>query len=126
MSLAFIEFGALVLGVLLALWAGVSPTKFLRRVYRGTDVFVVLTLNGQTQVYKNPNQPFVHEDKPLEAIPHEIFYSDQYDTYYNVCWFDCGTLFRCMHTFHRTEDNALYCDKRGVPSSFIGKVLEER
>lgn len=58
-------------------------------------------------------------------VPNEILMSDWFETYYSVCWFECGTLFRCGHSFHKTEDNARYCDKYLGHGMLIGKVLEE-
>jgi hypothetical protein len=67
------------------------------------------------------------EDKPLDIVPTEIFTSDKYETYYNVCWFDGqGTLQRCKHSYHRTEENATYCKYAGLEHTIIGKVLEQR
>ena len=99
--------------------------KFLRGYFRGVDVYVFLVVDGNTVAYKNPRGLFGYEDKPLDLVPHEILYSDQCETYYNVCWFDCGALFRCGHSFHRAEENARYCDKF-VKGALIGKILEER
>jgi hypothetical protein len=104
--------------------------RFLRGVLRGpeggADVFVVVSVAGKDLVYKNPNRPYNDEDKPLETIPPEIFRPDQYETYYNICWFDCGTLFRCGHSYHRTPENAANCAHSETVGSFIGKVMEER
>ncbi len=90
------------------------------------DVYVVVTINGQTSAHKNPAELLGHPDEPLEMIPNEILVSERFETYYNVCWFECGTLYRCGHSFHRTEENARYCDKRAGVGAVIGKVLEER
>jgi hypothetical protein len=100
--------------------------KFLRGYFRGVDVYVVLTLEGKTVAYKNPRGLLGHEDEPLEMVPHEIFYSEQFETYYNVCWFECGALYRCGHSFHRAPENARYCDRATIAGSLIGKILEER
>jgi hypothetical protein len=100
--------------------------KFLRGYFRGLDVYVVLTFDGKTLAYENPRGVFGHEDKPLDVVPYEIFYSDRYETYYNICWFDCGALYRCQHRFHRASENALYCGRTKIEGSVIGKVLEER
>jgi hypothetical protein len=37
-----------------------------------------------------------------------------------------GTLLRCQHSLHRTEENAPYCEKNLGQGMLIGKVLEER
>lgn len=52
--------------------------------------------------------------------------SDRFETYYNLCWFECGTLFRCGHSFHWTEESARSCDRNIGEGTLIGKVLEER
>ena len=117
----------LVLLVLLLIIGG--PTlvrKFLRGYFRGVDVYVIVTINGQTSAYKNPRELLGHPDTPLDMIPNEILMSERFETYYNVCWFECGTLYRCGHSYHRTEENARYCDKQAGAGAFIGKVLEER
>jgi hypothetical protein len=100
--------------------------KFLRGLIHGADLYVVFETNGKTVVIKNPGRSGL-EDPPLEVVPTEIFTSDHYETYYNVCWFDTiGTLHRCVHRYHRTVENAAYCKENGTEHSFIGKVLEER
>jgi hypothetical protein len=114
------------LAVLLLVGGAPFVKKFLRGHFHGADVYVVLTLDGKTLAYKNPKGILGQEDKPLDIVPHEIFYSDQFETYYNVCWIDCGTLYRCGHSFHQTHESALYCDKAKVEGHLIGKVLEER
>jgi len=70
--------------------------KFLRGLVVGSDLYVVLEIDGKTLVYKNPYRYLTSpEDKPLDIVPTEIFTSDKYETYYNVCWFDGqGTLQR--------------------------------
>lgn len=100
--------------------------RFLYGRFHGANLFVVLEVNGQTLVYKNPRQYFGIEDFPLTEMPHEIFDPSAYETYYNVCWFDCGTLFRCDHMRHRTKEDAAQCYTNGVAGSMIGKILEER
>jgi hypothetical protein len=100
--------------------------KFLHGFFRGVDVYVTFAQNGKNVVYKNPAGRLGHEDKPLDVVPREIFDSEKYEPYYNVCWFECGALFRCEHSFHRARENALYCDKAKTEGSFIGEVLEER
>ena len=99
--------------------------KFLRGFFRGVDLYVLLTVDGRTAAYKNPRGEVGLDDTPLEMIPYEILSSDQFETYYNVCWWDGGTLLRCEHSFHRTEENARYCEKN-IEGVLIGKVLEER
>lgn len=102
--------------------------KFLRGLVIGSDLYVVLEIDGKTLVYKNPYRYLTSpEDKPLDIVPTEIFTSDKYETYYNVCWFDGqGTLQRCEHSYHRTEENATYCKYAGLEHTIIGKVLEQR
>ena len=121
---------AFVLVLLVALLLGGLPLvrKFLRGLFAGArnDVYVFLTIDGQTVCYKNPNSPHVHEDEPLLMVPYEILESSEYDTYYNVCWFDAGVPFRCEHSFHRKPENALYCKKINIEGVLIGKVLEQR
>ena len=78
----------------------------------------------KTVAYKNPQGILGQEDEPLLLLDH-ILYSDQSETYDNVCWFDCGAWFRCKHAFHRTQENAHDCDEY-VEGAMIGKVLEER
>jgi hypothetical protein len=118
---------AFALGTGLALLVGGFPLarKFARRLFTGNEVYVILTRNGQMEVYENPNAPFGHEDEPLLMIPFDVLESNEYDAYYNICWFDAGVLLRCEHSFHRKPENAMYCDKVDVPGSMIGKVLEK-
>jgi len=102
--------------------------KFLRGLVLGSDLYVVLEIDGKTLVYKNPYRYLTSpEDKPLDIVPTEIFTSDKYETYYNVCWFDGqGTLQRCEHAYHKTEENAAYCEYAGLEHTVIGTVLEQR
>jgi len=102
--------------------------KFLRGLVLGSDLYVVLEIDGKTLVYKNPYRYLTSpEDKPLDIVPTEIFTSGKYETYYNVCWFDGqGTLQRCEHAYHKTEENATYCEYAGLEHTVIGKVLEQR
>jgi hypothetical protein len=100
--------------------------KFLRGYFQDWDVYVILILDGKTVAYKNPTGLLGHEDKPLDMVPNEILDSDKYEIYYNVCWFECGTLHRCEHSFHRTPDNALHCDITKPEGYLIGKILQER
>jgi hypothetical protein len=116
----------LLLAVGLLLGGPPLTRKFLRGFFRGVDVYVTFARNGKRVVYKNPAGLLGHEDKPLDALPDEIFDSSKFETYYNVCWFECGTLFRCEHSFHHARENALYCDRAKIEGSFIGEVLEER
>jgi hypothetical protein len=100
--------------------------KFVYGLFHGANVFVLVPENGKTLVYKNPREVIGLEDPPLDTIPPEIVASDRYETYYNVCWFDGGTLLRCKHSFHRRPENALYCDRIGIEGCFVAQVLEER
>jgi hypothetical protein len=102
--------------------------KFLRGLVLGSDLYVVLEIDGQRLVYKNPYRWLTSpEDKPLEVVPSEIFTSEKYETYYNVCWFDLqGTLQRCEHSYHRTEENARFCKSAEMEHTVIGKVVEQR
>jgi hypothetical protein len=121
--------GVLFLSIVVLAALGVPiARKFLRGLVLGSDLYVVLEIDGHTLVYKNPYRRLTSpEDKPLEVVPTEIFTSDQYETYYNVCWFDLqGTLQRCEHSYHRTEENATYCKFAGLEHTVIGKVLEQR
>jgi hypothetical protein len=119
---------AFLIMLLLLLVLGGTPLvgKFLRGYFRGMEVYVILTVSGNTVAYKNPSGLLGHEDKPLDMIPNEILHSDQYGTYYNVCWFECGTLFRCEHSTHRTRDEAMTCKLTKIEGYLIGKVLEEQ
>ena len=113
--------------ILLLLVLG-GPTlvwKFLRGYFRGVDVYVIVTVDGRTLAYKNPIELLGHPDEPLDMVPNEILMSAQFETYYNVCWFECGTLFRCGHSFHKTEENARYCAKNVGEGMIIARVLEE-
>ncbi len=94
--------------------------------FRGANVFVFIESDGKILLYKNPREMIGLEDPPLEVIPPELLNPDLYEAYYNVCWFDRGTLIRCKHSFHRKPQNALYCDQINVEGSFIAKVMEER
>jgi hypothetical protein len=119
---------AFLMALLLALIVG-GPTlvrKFLRDFFSGHDVYVFLTINGREVCYKNPNREFVHEDVPLLMIPYEILRSPDYETYFNLCWFDAGALFRCVHAYHRTPENAMYCERISIENCLIGKILEQR
>ena len=102
--------------------------KFLRGLVVGSDLYVVLEIDGKTLVYKNPNRYLMSpEDKRPDILPAEIFDSDKFETYYNVCWFDGqGLLRRCEHSYHRTEENATYRKYAGLEHTIIGKVLEQR
>lgn len=114
--------------LLLAFFLG-GP-ELVRRLLRGysgrKNLYVLVTINGQTVAYKNPQSLLGEEDTPLNAVPNEIFHSNQFDDYYNVCWFDCRALFRCGHSFHRTSDNARNCDSTAIDGHLIGRILEER
>lgn len=119
---------AFLMALLLAFIVGgpVLAHKFLRDFFVGHDVYVLLTIEGKEVCYKNPNRRFVHEDFPLLMIPYEILHSPDYETYYNVCWFDAGALFRCGHSYHRTPENAMYCERVSIENSLIGRILEQR
>ena len=89
--------GIVFFSILLLAALGVPMAKkFLRGLLvKGADLYVVFDVDGRTVAFKNPGRSFP-EDKPLDPIPTEIFTSNQYETYYNVCWFDGdGTLHRC-------------------------------
>lgn len=101
--------------------------KFLRGLIFGSDLYVVFEVNGHQLVYKNPGRIGTIQDEALEVVPAEIFTSDQYETYYNICWFDGnGALRRCGHSYHRNAENATYCNLAATEHSFIGKILEQR
>jgi hypothetical protein len=119
---------ALLIVLILALAAVGVPAarRFLYGVFHGTNVFVFVPSNGKTVIYKNPREWIGLEDPPLEALPPEVAASDRYEEYYNVCWFDSGTLLRCKHSYHRKPENALYCEKTKMDGFFIARVLEER
>jgi hypothetical protein len=88
-------------------------------------VYVFLTIDKELVCYKNPNRAG-HEDIPMVLVPYDLLQSPDYETYYNVCWYDAGTLFRCGHTYHRMPENARYCKRVSIENSLIGKVLEQR
>ena len=71
---------AFALGIGLAVLVGGFPLarKFVTRLFTGNEVYVILTRNGQMEVYKNPNAPYVHEDTPLLMIPYDILESKEY------------------------------------------------
>jgi hypothetical protein len=119
---------ATVLGIILVLAVAGVPVarRFLYGYFHGVSVFVFVEHGGKTLLYKNPREVFGLEDDPLEVVPPELLDPARYETYYNVCWFDSGTLIRCKHSFHRNPQNALYCDMIRVEGSFIAKVMEER
>ncbi len=119
---------ATVFGIILLLAAAGVPLarRFVYGYFHGANVFVFVEVEGKTLVYKNPREVIGIPEVPLETIPNEIRYSDQYETYYNVCWFDSDTLLRYGHSYHRKPENALYCDKINVAGAFVGKILEER
>lgn len=118
----------IVLGTILLLAALGVPVarRFVYGLFHGANVFVFVEADGKTVIYKNPREVIGLEEDPLEMPPPEVFDSDRYETYYNVCWFDSGTLIRCKHSFHHKRENALYCDQINVEGAFIAKVLEER
>ena len=74
---------AFALGIGLALLVGGVPLarKFATRLFTGNEVYVILTRNGQMEIYKNPNAPHLHEDKPLLVIPYDVLESKEYETY---------------------------------------------
>jgi hypothetical protein len=113
------------LAVLFLLGGTTFVRKFLRGFFRGVDLYVLLNVDGKTVAYKNPRGLVGLDDTPLDMLPYEILSSDQFETYYNVCWWAGGTLLRCEPSFHRTGENARYCDKN-IEGTVIGKVLEER
>jgi len=119
---------AFVMAILLALAVGgpALAKKFAHRLFVGNEIYVFLTIDGRLVCYKNPNSPNIHEDEPLLMVPYQILESSEFDTYFNVCWFDAGVLFRCEHSFHRTQENATYCQRNEIAGSQIGKVLERR
>jgi hypothetical protein len=116
----------LMLIILFLLGGPVFVRKFLRGYFRGVDLYVFLTLEGQTVAFKNPRGIIGQEDKAMEVIPHHVAYSDRFESYYNICWFDSGSLQRCEHSFHRTPQSALYCDTTKRYGCLVGKVFEEQ
>lgn len=118
--------GIMLIALTLAALGVPIARRFIYGYFHGANLYVLLTVNGQTMVYKNPRQYFGIEDEPLQLVPNEIFDDTLYETYYNVCWFDLGTLFRCEHAFHRTREDAAQCYATGAKGSMIGKILEER
>ena len=118
--------GIMLIALTLAALGVPIARRFIYGYFHGANLYVLLTVNGQTMVYKNPRQYFGIEDEPLQIVPNEIFDDTLYETYYNVCWFDLGTLFRCEHAFHRTREDASQCYATGATGSMIGKILEER
>lgn len=100
--------------------------KFVHGHFYGANVFVFVEVDGKTLLYKNPREVIGLEDDPLTTIPPELTDPNLYETYYNVCWFDHGTLVRCKHSFHHKPQNALYCDQINIEGSFIARVMEER
>lgn len=114
--------------VMIAAIAGVPlARKFLRGLARGTNLYVIVTVDGRTFAYKAPPSSLIPMNTPLAEVPQEILASPDYETYYNICWFDgLGTLHRCGHDYHRTEEMASYCRLNSTAHSFIGKILEQR
>jgi hypothetical protein len=125
-SVSVFHLSVLAIILLLAALGVPLARKFVYGYFHGVNVFVFVEANGKTLLYKNPREVIGLEDDPLEIIPAELSNSERYETFYNVCWFDCGTLIRCKHSFHSKPQSALYCDKINVESSFIAKVMEER
>jgi len=123
-----VEIEAAVILVILLLAALGLPfaRRFLHGYFHGATVFVLVPTDGKILIYKNPRGIIGLEDPPLEVLPPEVASSDRYETYFNVCWFDSGTLLRCGHSFHRKPENALYCDKIKTEGCFVAEVLEER
>lgn len=127
-SYTLLSVGLFMLVVLIAAIAGVPlARKFLRGLTRGTNLYVLFSVDGKTFAYKAPQRAFIQMDTPLAEVPQEILASPDYATYYNICWFDgLGTLHRCGHDYHRTEEMASYCRLNSTAHSFIGKILEQR
>jgi hypothetical protein len=118
---------AIVVVILLLAALGIPlARRFIYGYVHGPNVFVFVPSDGKILIYKNPRGVIGLEDPPLEILPPEVLSSGQYETYYNVCWFDSGTLLRCNHSYHRKPGNALYCDKIKTKDCFIAEVLEER
>ena len=103
-----------------------AARRFVYGYFHGANLYVLLTVKGRTVVYKNPPEHFGFEDHPMGVPPADLFDSARYETYYNVCWFDTGTLYRCQHAFHRTPEEAGQCSRNNVPGSMIGTIVEER
>jgi hypothetical protein len=75
-----IAFVIMVIGLLIP-GGPILVKKFLRGYFRGVDVYVFLTLHGREVAYKNPEGWVGHEDAPLAMLPHELSYSDKFETY---------------------------------------------
>ncbi|HEY6371471.1 MAG TPA: hypothetical protein VIX37_12905 [Candidatus Sulfotelmatobacter sp.] len=58
---------------------------------------VLLTVDGKTVAYENPQGEVGLHNTPLDMIPDEILSFDQFETYYNVCRWDGEALLRCQH-----------------------------
>ncbi len=112
--------------ILLILGGPTLAWKFLRGYFRGVDVYVVLEKDGRTLAYKNPQALLGHEDQPLDSLPNEVMDLKRFQPYYNICWFECGTLYRCGHSTHRTQKDAWRCKDANVRDCFVGTVYEER
>ena len=100
--------------------------KFLRGYFRGVDVYVVVEKGGRTLAYKNPQGLLGHADHPLDFMPNEVMDLKRFQPYYNICWFECGTLYRCGHGTHRTEKSAWECKDANIKDCVVGTVYEER
>jgi hypothetical protein len=125
----WISISGILMFVILALAVLGEPIakKFLRGLAGATSVYVTFELDGKTLVFKDPGRGYPEADRPLNAIPAELFMPDKFEISYNVCWFDdLGILGRCDHPLHRTVEEAARCQLSVTPHSFIGKVLEER
>ncbi len=112
--------------ILLLLGGPPLVKKFLRGKFVGMDVYIILTINGKTVAFRNPRSAVGHEDQPLDMVPNELFYSDRFGEYYNVCWFEYGALFRCGHSVHRTPEEAQSCKLTKIQGHLIGRILEEQ
>jgi len=112
--------------LLLAVLGVPLARRFVYGYFHGTNVFVFVESGEKTLLYKNPREMIGLEDDPLETIPPELLDPKLYETYYDVCWFNSGTLIRCGHSYHGSPQNALYCEQIKVEGSFIAKVMEER
>jgi hypothetical protein len=121
-----IEAGIVVVILVLAALGLPIARRFIYGFVHGPNVFVFVPSDGRILIYKNPRELIGLEDPPLETLPPEILSSGRYQTYYNVCWFDSGTLLRCKHSYHRQPQNALYCSKIKTDGCFVAEVLEER
>ncbi len=80
--------GAMLIAVVALAALGYRPARrFIHGIFHGSDLYVVLTVDGNQVAYKNPGRGIAVLDQPLDHVPQEIHDPVKFETYFNVCWF---------------------------------------